>query len=158
MYVFTPLTHWSRVMHICISELTIIVSDNGWLPGWCQAIIWTNAGIFFIEELVQNSDGCCFDSACHQGPNITLRCHLTSKRNPIVKIRQIIHNGISFIITLVRHKKARFESKMHGSTQKSPVRHKNARFDTKMPSPACTSWRCHYQTSPLRWEIFFFQF
>ena len=43
------------------------------------------------------------------------------------------------IITLVRHKKARFDSKMHGSTQKSPVRHKNAWFDTKMPSPACTS-------------------
>ena len=52
------------------------------------------------------------------------------------------------IITLVRHKKARFDSKMHGSTQKSPVRHKNARFDTKMPSPACISWHCHYQTSP----------
>ena len=30
------------------------------------------------------------------------------------------------IITLVRHKKAWFDSKMHGSTQKCPVRHKNA--------------------------------
>ena len=52
------------------------------------------------------------------------------------------------IITLIRHKKARFDSKMHGSTQKSPVRHKNAQYDTKMPSPACTSGHCHYQTSP----------
>ena len=53
-------------------------------------------------------------------------------------------------------KKTRFDSKMHDSTQKSPVRHKNARFDTKMPSPACISWYCHYQTSrPLVWEIFF---
>ena len=64
------------------------------------------------------------------------------------------------IITLVRHKKARFDSKMHGSTPKSLVRHKNARFDTKMPSPACTSWHCHDQTpTPVR--IFFpilFQF
>ena len=34
------LTHWSRVMHICISKLTIIDSDNGLLPGRCQAIIW----------------------------------------------------------------------------------------------------------------------
>ena len=61
------------------------------------------------------------------------------------------------IITLVRHKKARFDSKMHGSTQQCPVRHKNARLDTKMPSPACTSWHCHYQTSPppLLWKIFF---
>ena len=38
-------------------------------------------------------------------------------------------------------------------TQKSPVRQQNARFDTKMPSPACTSWQCHYQT-PVR-NIFF---
>ena len=53
---------------------------------------------------------------------------------------------ISRIITLIRHKKARFDSKTHGSTQKSPVRHKNARFDTKMPSPAFTSGHCHYQT------------
>ena len=132
--------------------------------------------------------------------------------------------GLRQIITLVRHKKARFNSKMHGPThitgispeavkwgvdrydrllcpslqpgppsqtpgslgqrywsvsevtwppqlelrrwrssgsssvmKKSPVRHKNARSDTKMPSQACTSWHCHYQTSPppFLWEIFF---
>ena len=55
---------------------------------------------------------------------------------------------LPLIITLVRHKKARFDSKMHGSTEKSPVRQKNARFDRKMPSPECISWHCHYQTSP----------
>ena len=31
--------------HICVSKLTIIGSDNGLSPGWCQAIILTNAGI-----------------------------------------------------------------------------------------------------------------
>ena len=41
-------THWSRVMHIYVTELTIIGSDNGLLPGWRQAIIWTNAGILLI--------------------------------------------------------------------------------------------------------------
>ena len=41
----SPLTHWGRVRHICVSELTIIGSDNGLLPGQRQAIIWTNAGI-----------------------------------------------------------------------------------------------------------------
>ena len=56
--------------------------------------------------------------------------------------------SLSPIITLVRQKKARFYSKMHGSTEKSPVRQKNARFDRKMPSPECISWHCHYQTSP----------
>ena len=42
------LTHWGRVTYICISKLTFIGSDNGLLPDWCQAIIWTNAGILLI--------------------------------------------------------------------------------------------------------------
>ena len=41
-------------MHICISKLTIIVSDNGLLPGRRQAIIWTNAGIVLIRTLGTN--------------------------------------------------------------------------------------------------------
>ena len=42
------------IMHICISELTIIVSDNGLFPGWRQAIIWTNAGILLFGPLETN--------------------------------------------------------------------------------------------------------
>ena len=45
------LTHWSWVMHICISNLTFIGSDNGLSPGRHQAIIWTNAGILWIGPL-----------------------------------------------------------------------------------------------------------
>ena len=45
------LTHWDRVMHICVSELTIIGSDNGLSPGRRQAIIWNNAGLLLIEPL-----------------------------------------------------------------------------------------------------------
>ena len=48
------LTHWGRVTHICVSELTIISSDNGLLPGRRQAIIWTNAGILLIRPLGTN--------------------------------------------------------------------------------------------------------
>ena len=48
------LTHWGRVMHICVGKLTIIVSDNGLWPKWCQAIIWTNAGILLIGPLGTN--------------------------------------------------------------------------------------------------------
>ena len=33
---------------LCVSKLTTIGSDNGLSPGRRQAIIWTNAGIFFI--------------------------------------------------------------------------------------------------------------
>ena len=38
-------------MHICISKLTIIGSDNGLLPDRRQAIIWTNARILLIGLL-----------------------------------------------------------------------------------------------------------
>ena len=48
------LTHWGRVMHICVSKLTIIGSDNGLLPNWHQAIIWTNAGLLLIGPLGTN--------------------------------------------------------------------------------------------------------
>ena len=43
------LTHWGRVAHICVSNLTTIGSDNGLSPGRRQAIIWTNAGILLID-------------------------------------------------------------------------------------------------------------
>ena len=43
-----PLTHWGRVMHICVSKLNTVVSDNGLSPGRRQAIIRTNAGILLI--------------------------------------------------------------------------------------------------------------
>ena len=49
-----PLTHWGRVTHICLGDLTTIGSDNGLSPGWRQAIIWTNAGLLLIEHLGTN--------------------------------------------------------------------------------------------------------
>ena len=48
------LTHWGRVTHICIGNLTIIGSDDGLSPGRRQDIIWTNAGIVLIGTLGTN--------------------------------------------------------------------------------------------------------
>ena len=48
------LTHWGRVTHICVGNLTIIGSDNGLSPVRRQAIIWTNAGILLIRTLGTN--------------------------------------------------------------------------------------------------------
>ena len=48
----SELTHWSRVTHICVSDLTSIGSDNGLSPGRRQAIIRTNAGILLIKNVV----------------------------------------------------------------------------------------------------------
>ena len=45
------LTHWSRVTHMCVNEITTIGSDNGSSPGRHQAIIWTKARILLIGHL-----------------------------------------------------------------------------------------------------------
>ena len=50
-WINMSLTHWGRVTHICVSKLTITGSDNGLSPGWCQVIIWINAGILLIRSL-----------------------------------------------------------------------------------------------------------
>ena len=49
------LTHWGQAIHIYVSKLTIIGSDNNGLsPGRHQAIIWTNDGILLIGSLGTN--------------------------------------------------------------------------------------------------------
>ena len=53
-YSLNVLTDWGGVMHICVSTLTIIVSDNGLSPGRRQAIIRTSAGILLIGTLGTN--------------------------------------------------------------------------------------------------------
>ena len=47
-------THWGWVKHICVSNPTMIGSDNGLSPSRCQAIIGTNAGILLIRPLGTN--------------------------------------------------------------------------------------------------------
>ena len=48
-------THWGRMMHIhvCVSKLSIISSDDGLSPSRRQAIIWTNAGLLLIGPKLQ---------------------------------------------------------------------------------------------------------
>ena len=45
------LTHWGRVTHISVGNLTKIGSCNGLSPARRQAIIWTNDGILSIGTL-----------------------------------------------------------------------------------------------------------
>ena len=40
--LLSALTHWGRVMHICVSKLTIIGSDNGLLPDHYLKLYWNN--------------------------------------------------------------------------------------------------------------------
>ena len=48
------LTQWGRVMHICVSKLNFIGSDNGLWPSRHQAVMWTNAVILLIRTLGTN--------------------------------------------------------------------------------------------------------
>ena len=48
------LTQWGWVTNICVNKQTNMDSDNGLLPGWLQAIIWTNAGILLTGPLGTN--------------------------------------------------------------------------------------------------------
>ena len=48
------LTHGGWVMHISISKLTIMGSDNGLSPYQHQSIIWTNAEKLFTGPLETN--------------------------------------------------------------------------------------------------------
>ena len=52
--IWTDLTHWGWVTHICVGNLTIIGSDNGLSPGRRQAITWTNVGLLLIGPLESN--------------------------------------------------------------------------------------------------------
>ena len=47
-------THWGRLTHISVGNLTIIDSDIGLSPGRRQAIIWANAGILLTGDLGSN--------------------------------------------------------------------------------------------------------
>ena len=54
MSIAWSLSHWGRVMHICVSKRTIVGSDNGLSPEQRQAIIWTNVGLLLIGPLGTN--------------------------------------------------------------------------------------------------------
>ena len=51
---YYDLTHWGRVTHICVGNLTIIGSDKGMSPGRRQNIIWTNDGVLSNGPLGTN--------------------------------------------------------------------------------------------------------
>ena len=82
------LTHWGRVTHICVSDLTTIGSDNGLSPGRRQAIIWTNAGILLIRPLGTNSS------------EILIEIHIFPFKIYILKGR--LQNGVYFISASMR--------------------------------------------------------
>ena len=62
------LTHWGRVTHIRVGNLTIIGSNNSLSPSRRQAIIWSNAGILDLRKKLQwnfNLNACIWFKTIH---------------------------------------------------------------------------------------------
>ena len=70
------LTHWGRVTHICVGNLTIIGSDNGSAPGRRPAITWTNVGILLIGPLGTNFSETLIEIRTFSFKKIHLKCLL----------------------------------------------------------------------------------
>ena len=75
------LTHWGRVMHICVSRLTIIGADNGLLPDRHQAIIWTYGGLLLIGPLGTNFSEILIEILTFSFKKMRLKV-LSAKRRP----------------------------------------------------------------------------
>ena len=75
------LTHWGRVTQLCVSELTIIGSNNGLSPGRRQAIIWTNAGILLIRTSGTNFRWNQVKSIHFRSRKCIWKCHLWNGDN-----------------------------------------------------------------------------
>ena len=69
-------THWGRVTHICVDNLTIIGSDNCLSPGRRQAITWTNVGILLIGPLGTNFGEMLIEIHPFSFKKIHLKCRL----------------------------------------------------------------------------------
>ena len=77
------ITHWGRVTHICVGNLTIIGPDNGLSPGRRQVIIWTSAGILLIGPCRTNFS------------EILIGIHTFSFKKIHLKSR--LRNGVHFV-------------------------------------------------------------
>ena len=91
-----PLTQWGRVTHICVVEMTIIVSDNGLSPGRCQAIIWINAGILFIGHYGTNFSENLIKILTFSFTNISLKVSSATWRPFCLGLNVLISHELSF--------------------------------------------------------------
>ena len=92
----SPLTHWGRVTHICVDNLTIIGSDNGLSPGRRQAIIWTNAWILLIGPLGTNFSEVLIKIHTFSFRKMYLKMS-SGKRRPFCLGLNVLRNGLKYL-------------------------------------------------------------
>ena len=101
------LTHWGRVMHICVSKLIVIGSDNGLSPGRRQAITWTNAGILLIAALGTNFSEILIEIATFSFKKMHLKMSSGEWRQfclglNVLNMQHPVHNTGNHFDTLMR--------------------------------------------------------
>ena len=89
----TELTHWGRVMHICVNKLTIIYSNNGLSPDRRQAIIWTNAGILLIGPLGTNFSEILIEILTFSFKNMHLKVSSAKQRPFCLGLNVLTHGS-----------------------------------------------------------------
>ena len=107
----TILTHWGRVTHICIGNLSIIGSDNGLSPGRRQVIIWNNAGILLIGPLGTNLSEILIEIQAFSFKKKYLKV-LSAKWRPFcLGLNELIHCAVNvslvrntLIISIIQHR------------------------------------------------------
>ena len=85
------LTHWSRVTHLCVGNLTIIGSDNGLSPGRRQAIIRTNAGILLIRPLGTNFSEFLVEILIFSFKKMRLKVSSAKRRSFCLGLNELTH-------------------------------------------------------------------
>ena len=105
VYVITCcLTHWGRMAHICVVELTIIGSHNGLSPGRRQAIIWTNTGILSIRPLGTNFSEILIEIYTFSFKKIHLKMSSGKYRPFCLGLNVLMLSSLMFRITEFREK------------------------------------------------------
>ena len=118
------LSHWGRVMHICVSKLTIIGSDNSLSSSLHQAIIWTNVGILLIRTLGTNFSEIGSEIHAFSFKNMHLKM-LSAKWRKFYSSLNALSLHIDIAANVFRH--------YNCVTWESPVMHKTLSFyDTIM--------------------------
>ena len=99
------LTHWGRVTHICVSDLTSIGSDNDLSPGGRQAIIRTNAGILLIRPLGTNFSEFLVEILIFSLKKMRLKVSSTKRPPFCLGLNELIHviNILSSLWILTFH-------------------------------------------------------
>ena len=91
------LTHWRRVRHICVSNLTTIGSDNGLSPGRHQAVISSNSGIILIGALGTNFNGILIETLAFSFKKMCFKVS-SAKYRPFCLCRNVLRSN-SIIIS-----------------------------------------------------------